>query len=90
LKGIAERYNMGITHLKELNGFNDKKTLKADVGLRVIVREYHKLLDGENLVQIGQRYGVSKYEILRATGIDFADEMDEIYPGVELIIPIKK
>lgn len=90
LKEIAERYNMSLSHLKQLNGFNEKNTLKANVGLRVVVREYHKVLDKEELWQIAQKYGITKFDIMKANNIDPADEKKEVYPGRELIIPIKK
>lgn len=90
LKEIAEMYNMSTSHIKELNGMTNKSTLRADAGLRVVIRDFHKVLDGEELWQIGQKYGVSKFEILRANQIAPADEKDEFYPGRELIIPIKR
>jgi len=89
-KGIAEMYNMRVSHLKELNGMTEKSTLRADAGLRVVVREFHKVLDGEELWKIGEKYGVTKFEIMRVNQIDPADEKDEFYPGRELIIPIKR
>jgi len=88
LKEIAEKYNMSVSHLKQLNGFTDKTTLKADAGLRVIIRDYHKVLDKEELWQIAQKYGISKFEIIRANDIE--DERKDVYPGADLIIPIKK
>ena len=90
LKGIAERYNMSLSHLKQLNGFNEKNTLRANVGLRVVVREYHKVLDKEELWKIAQKYGVTKFDIMKANDIEPADERKEFYPGRELIIPIKR
>jgi len=90
LKEIAERYNMNISHLKQLNGFNEKTTLKSNVGLRVVVREYHKVLDKEELWQIAQKYGITKFDIMKANAIEPTDEVREIYPGRELIIPIKR
>jgi serine/threonine protein kinase len=90
LKEIAERYNMSLSHLKQLNGFNEKNTLKANVGLRVVVREYHKVLDKEELWQIAQKYGITKFDIMKTNDIDPVDERKEVYPGRELIIPIKK
>lgn len=90
LKEIAERYNMTLSHIRQLNNFNEKSTLKANTGLRVIVREYHKVLDKEELWQIAQKYGITKFDIMKANEIDPADESEEVYPGRELIIPIKK
>jgi LysM repeat protein len=90
LKTIAEKFNMSVSHIRDLNGMTEKTTLKANVGLRVVIREYHKVLDGEELWKIAQRYGVSKFEILKANDIEPADERDEFYPGKELIIPIKR
>jgi LysM repeat protein len=90
LKTIAEKSNMSVSHIRDLNGMTEKTTLKANVGLRVVIREYHKVLDGEELWKIAQRYGVSKFEILKANDIEPADERDEFYPGKELIIPIKR
>ncbi len=88
LKEIAEKYNMSIAHLKQLNGFTDKTPLRADAGLRVVIRNYHKVLDKEELEQIAQKYGISKFEIIRANDIE--DERKDVYPGADLIIPIKK
>ncbi|GAB4125146.1 MAG: hypothetical protein OHK0045_08540 [Raineya sp.] len=90
LKEIAEKYNMSISHLKQLNGFNEKTTLRANVGLRVVIREYHKVLDKEELWQIAQKYGLTKFDIMKANDIDPADEIKEVYPGRELIVPIKR
>ncbi|PKQ70536.1 protein kinase domain-containing protein [Raineya orbicola] len=88
LKEIAEKYNMSVSHLKQLNGFTDKTTLKVDAGLRVVIRDYHKVLDKEELWQIAQKYGISKFDIIRANDIE--DELKDVYPGADLIIPIKK
>lgn len=90
LKEIAERYNMSLSHLKQLNGFNEKTTLRANVGLRVVVREYHKVLDKEELWQIAQKYGLTKFDVMKTNAIDPVDERKEVYPGRELIIPIKR
>jgi len=90
LKEIAERYNMSVSHLKQLNNFNEKTTLRANVGLRVVIRDYHKVLDKEELWQIAQKYGISKFDIMKANAIEPTDEAKEVYPGRELIIPIKR
>ncbi|MCS6795232.1 MAG: LysM peptidoglycan-binding domain-containing protein [Raineya sp.] len=88
LKEIAEKYNMSVSHLKQLNSFTEKTALKVDAGLRVVIRDYHKVLDGEELGQIAQKYGISKFDIIRANDIE--DELKDVYPGADLIIPIKK
>jgi serine/threonine protein kinase len=90
LKEIAERYNMSVSHLKQLNNFNEKTTLRANVGLRVVIRDYHKVLDKEELWQIAQKYGLTKFDIMKANAIEPTDEAKEVYPGRELIIPIKR
>jgi serine/threonine protein kinase len=90
LKEIAERYNMSVSHLKQLNNFNEKTTLKVNVGLRVVVRDYHKVLDKEELWQIAQKYGLTKFDVMKANDIDPVNEQKEVYPGRELIIPIKR
>lgn len=88
LRDIAEKYNMSLSHLKQLNGLKDEIYLNTDVGLRVVIRNYHKVLDKEELWQIAQKYGISKDDIIKANNIE--DELHDVYPGANLIIPIKK
>ena len=82
--GVANRYNMKLSTLKELNPGVSESDIKAGVTkLNVKVLAVHTVGPGDVLRVVAQKYGVSKEAIMRANkkGKDIATR------GEKLIIP---
>ncbi|RIV27430.1 LysM peptidoglycan-binding domain-containing protein [Fibrisoma montanum] len=82
--GVASRYNMKVSTLKELNPNVSETDVKAGVTrLKVKAMAVHTVGPGDVLRVVAQKYGVSKEALMRANGKtkDFAAR------GEKLIIP---
>ncbi|MBD2705265.1 LysM peptidoglycan-binding domain-containing protein [Spirosoma sp. BT702] len=82
--GVATRYNMKISTLKELNPGVSESDVKAGVTkLNVKVMAVHTVGPGDVLRVVAQKYGVSKEAIMRAN----KRQKDIATRGEKLIIP---
>lgn len=82
--GIANRYNMKISTLKELNPEVSEEQVKSGVTkLKVKAMAVHTVGPGDVLRVVAQKYGVSKEAIMRANG----KSKDLSTRGEKLIIP---
>lgn len=82
--GVANRYNMKINTLKELNPGVSESDIKAGVTkLKVKAMAVHTVGAGDVLRVVAQKYGVSKEAIMRANKKD----KDIATRGEKLIIP---
>lgn len=82
--GVANRYNMKVSTLKELNPGVSESDIKAGVTkLNVRVMAVHTVGPGDVLRVVAQKYGVSKEAIMRAN----RKEKDIATRGEKLIIP---
>ena len=82
--GVANRYNMKINTLKELNPGVSESDIKAGVTkLNVKAMAVHTVGPGDLLRVVAQKYGVSKESIMRANKKD----KDIATRGEKLIIP---
>ncbi|AKD57321.1 LysM peptidoglycan-binding domain-containing protein [Spirosoma radiotolerans] len=82
--GVANRYNMKINTLKELNPGVTESDIKAGVTkLNVKAMAVHTVGPGDVLRVVAQKYGVSKEAIMRANKKD----KDIAQRGEKLIIP---
>jgi LysM repeat protein len=82
--GVANRYNMRINTLKELNPGVSESDIKAGVTkLNVKAMAVHTVGPGDVLRVVAQKYGVSKEAIMRANKKD----KDIAQRGEKLIIP---
>lgn len=82
--GVANRYNMKINTLKELNPGVSESDIKAGVTkLKVKAMAVHTVGPGDVLRVVAQKYGVSKEAIMRANKKD----KDIATRGEKLIIP---
>lgn len=82
--GIANRYNMKISTLKELNPDVTEDQVKSGVTkLKVKAMAVHTVGPGDLLRVVAQKYGVSKEAIMRANG----KSKDLATRGEKLIIP---
>lgn len=84
LYGIANRYNMKVSTLKELNPDVTEDQVKSGVTkLKVKAMAVHTVGAGDVLRVVAQKYGVSKEAIMRANG----KSKDLATRGEKLIIP---
>ncbi|GAB3503067.1 hypothetical protein GCM10027341_31660 [Spirosoma knui] len=84
LYGVASRYNMKISTLKELNPGVSESDVKAGVTkLNVKAMAVHTVGPGDVLRVVAQKYGVSKEAIMRANH----KSKDIATRGEKLIIP---
>lgn len=82
--GVANRYNMKLSTLKELNPGVSESDVKAGVTkLNVKVMAVHTVGPGDVLRVVAQKYGVSKEAIMRAN----KKSKDIATRGEKLIIP---
>ncbi len=82
--GVANRYNMKIATLKELNPGVSEQDIKAGVTkLNVRVRAVHTVGPGDVLRVVAEKYGVSKEALMRAN----RKTKDIATRGEKLIIP---
>jgi len=82
--GIANRYNMKISTLKELNPEVSEEQVKSGVTkLKVKAMAVHIVGAGDVLRVVAQKYGVSKEAVMRANG----KSKDLATRGEKLIIP---
>lgn len=82
--GIANRYNMKISTLKELNPDVTEDQVKSGVTkLKVKAMAVHTVGAGDLLRVVAQKYGVSKEALMRANG----KTKDLATRGEKLIIP---
>ncbi|MCY7357500.1 MAG: LysM peptidoglycan-binding domain-containing protein, partial [Rudanella sp.] len=82
--GIANRYNMKLSTLKELNPAVTEDQVKSGVTrLKVKAMAVHTVGAGDVLRVVAQKYGVSKEAIMRANG----KSKDLATRGEKLIIP---
>jgi LysM repeat protein len=82
--GIANRYNMKVGTLKELNPDVTEDQVKSGVTkLKVKVMTVHTVGAGDVLRVVAQKYGVSKEAIMRANG----KTKDLATRGEKLVIP---
>jgi LysM repeat protein len=82
--GIANRYNMKISTLKELNPDVTEDQVKSGVTkLKVKAMAVHTVGPGDLLRVVAQKYGVSKEALMRANG----KTKDLATRGERLIIP---
>ncbi|WP_019989273.1 LysM peptidoglycan-binding domain-containing protein [Rudanella lutea] len=82
--GIANRYNMKISTLKELNPDVSEEQVKSGVTkLKVKVMAVHTVGPGDVLRVVAQKYGVSKEALMRANG----KSKDMATRGERLVIP---
>ncbi|QNK56613.1 LysM peptidoglycan-binding domain-containing protein [Paenibacillus sp. PAMC21692] len=84
---LSQNYGVPLSHILVANGLSEQSILV--IGQAVIVPTEpspatHKVLAGESLWQIGQRYGVTLQELASANGIR---NPALIYPGQMLKIP---
>ncbi len=82
--GVANRYNMKLTTLKELNPDVTEDQVKSGVTkLKVKVMAVHTVGPGDLLRVVAQKYGVSKEALMRANG----KSKDLATRGEKLVIP---
>jgi LysM repeat protein len=82
--GVANRYNMKVSTLKEMNPGVSESDVKAGITkLNVKVMAVHTVGAGDVLRVVAQKYGVSKEAIMRAN----KKEKDIATRGERLIIP---
>lgn len=82
--GIANRYNMKLSTLKELNPDVTEDQVKSGVTkLKVKAMAVHTVGAGDVLRVVAQKYGVSKEAIMRANG----KSKDLATRGEKLVIP---
>lgn len=89
LKSIAEKLDMEMQVLCELNGITEDSEVRA--GENIVIPnnqanlfQTYRVKSGDNLYEIGKRYNVSATDLSLLNGIE---ENDYIYPNQELIIP---
>ena len=91
LRSMADKLNMEMQVLCELNGLTEETEVRA--GENIVVPNHqasmfqtYRVKSGENLYEIGKRYDVSASNLALINGIE---ESDYIYPNQELMIPRK-
>ena len=89
LKSIAEKLDMEIQVLYELNGFTEDREVRA--GENIVVPnnqanlfQNYQVKSGDNLYEIGKRYQISANDLALLNGIE---PNDYIYPNQQLMIP---
>lgn len=89
LKSIAEKLDMEMQVLCELNGFTEEAQVRA--GENIVIPnnqanlfQTYRVQSGENLYEIGKKYNISASLLALLNGID---QNDYIYPNQELLIP---
>ncbi|RYF76456.1 MAG: LysM peptidoglycan-binding domain-containing protein [Cytophagaceae bacterium] len=83
--GVANRLNMKVSTLKELNPGVDENSVKSGVTkLRVKVKAIHTVGAGDVLRVVAEKYGVSKEAIMKANH----KTKDLAVRGEKLIIPL--
>lgn len=89
LSSIAEKLDMEMQVLCELNGITEDSEVRA--GENIVIPnnqanlfQTYRVKSGDNLYEIGKRYNVSVVDLALLNGIE---ENDYIYPNQELVIP---
>ena len=97
LSEIADRNNVSVNVLKQLNGITNPNNIKAGEKLNLPqaltletnkTRHIHTVMNGETLSEIAMKYKIDQQEIINFNNIKSANH---IYPGQNLRLPkIKK
>lgn len=89
LRSIAEKLDMEMQVLCELNGITEESQIRA--GENIVVPnnkanmfQTYRVKSGDNLYEIGRRYNTSANDLALLNGIEVNDY---IYPNQELMIP---
>lgn len=89
LKTIAQKLDMEMQVLCELNGLTDDSELR--VGENIVIPnnqaymfQTYRVKSGDNLYEIGKKYNTSVNDLALLNGIDVNDY---IYPNEEILIP---
>lgn len=89
LRSIAEKLDMEMQVLCELNGITEESQIRA--GENIVVPnnkanlfQTYRVKSGDNLYEIGRRYNTSANDLALLNGIEVNDY---IYPNQELLIP---
>lgn len=89
LRSIAEKLDMEMQVLCELNGLTEDSEVR--VGENIVIPnnqanlfQTYRVKSGDNLYEIGKRYGLSANDLALLNGIDVNDY---IYSNQELLIP---
>ncbi len=89
LKSIADKLDMEMQVLCELNGLTDDSNLRA--GENIVIPnnqanmfQTYRVKSGDNLYEIGRKYNTNANDLALLNGIDVNDY---IYPNEEILIP---
>lgn len=94
LAKIAKLYYQPIDSLKALNKLTGKERLKPREGIKVRVKTVYKIQKGEDLFQVGRKFGISP-NVLRETNRLYATPVEPgeippplVYEGKNIVIPL--
>ncbi len=82
--GVAERFQVPIRSLIELNGLQPPYRLTGGMKLQIPAQREHVVLAGDSLYDISRRYGVDVSTLIRLNNIA---PPYEITPGQRLLLP---
>lgn len=91
LKSIAEKLNMEMQVLCELNGLTEDSEVRAGESIvipnsQANLFQSYRVKSGDNLYEIAKKYELSANLLALLNGID---SNDYIYPNQELLVPRK-
>jgi lipoprotein NlpD len=81
LWSIAQRYNVGVDEIMEVNGIEDEKNLR--VGMRLTIPSIYIVKKGDNLWRIAQNHHTSVQVLRDLNGMT----NDEIHAGDKIVVP---
>jgi len=89
LQNIAEKFDMEMQVLCELNGFAEDLEVRAGEAIvipnnQANLFQTYRVKSGENLYEIGRRYNVSANDLALLNGLK---SNEYIYPNQELLVP---
>lgn len=89
LKSIADKLDMEMQVLCELNGFTEDSEVRAGENIvipnnQAMMFQTYRVKTGDNLYQIAKKYGMNVSDLSLLNGIK---ENEYIYPNQELLIP---
>ena len=96
LSEIADRNNVSVNVLKQLNGITNPNNIKAGEKLNLPeeltletnkTKHIHTVMNGETLSEIAMKYKIDQQKIINFNNIKSANHL---YPGQNLKLPIIK
>lgn len=82
---LGIRFNVTVQYLERVNNVQSNR-LRLGRRIRIPVKSIHKVVSGENLSLIANKYSVSLKDVLKANQLDNADKLTE---NMELYIPLQ-